>query len=193
MVSERGEDGPAIYRFQMEVGNFRDAEDLPRFLTELNRVLSQSQSAGLQEGFFDGGQVCGGQNAETPFKSNRRERSDGLHVGYGFFFEKGQMTEWHFQLTSTILLRYRNVNDERTGRVEVIGDENDAWPGLGHHAHVHEPDLTVAWVHGRQRCPKPPALRRASAARRPKILPHADARETSDSARLRAAPTPAGA
>ncbi len=49
-----------------------------------------------------------------------------------------------------------NMNDERARRVEVVGDENHTGTGLGRHAHVPEPDLSVAGVIWRRECPKLP-------------------------------------
>src|SRR5208282_5734720 len=85
--------------------------------------------------------------AETFFKSHGRQRADGLHIGDGFRIEKRQMAEWHFEFAPAILPRDGNVDDERARGVEIVSDQNDGGAGFGGHAHVHQPDFTVARVH----------------------------------------------
>src|SRR6266567_3511974 len=58
------------------------------------------KGASLHERLLHDFQIGGGQNAQEFFKSNGRQRADGLHVGDGFLVEKRQMSERHFQFAT---------------------------------------------------------------------------------------------
>src|SRR5438874_5448915 len=113
----------------------------------LRWIGNSLQGTSFHESLLHDRQISGGQNAQTSFKPNGRQRANALHVGDGFLVEKGQMSEGHFQFAAATLFGDGNVNYERARGVQVISDENHAGAGLGHHAHVNEPDLTVAWIH----------------------------------------------